>query len=170
MADNVTQVDGRGVFKGSDEQLCNSIDALLDLNAKGAVSHRVPGMAVTLLEAAADRIAATRPAPKADSALVGELRGILAAQKSHCDWTHDKAVAGFMEANGATILAALSDRDVVLEEARAALEPFGNPDLLMQIADDDDEEWAKFRLLCSDYRRAGRSLARIDAALKGGSK
>ena len=117
MADNVTQVDGRGVFKGSDEQLCNSIDALLDLNAKGAVSHRVPGMAVTLLEAAADRIAATRPAPKADSALVGELRGILAAQKSHCDWTHDKAVAGFMEANGATILAALSDRDVVLEEA-----------------------------------------------------
>lgn len=72
MADNVTQVDGRGVFKGSDEQLCNSIDALLDLNAKGAVSHRVPGMAVTLLEAAADRIAATRPAPKADSALVGE--------------------------------------------------------------------------------------------------
>ena len=66
MANNVTQVDVRGVFKGSDEQLCNSIDALLDLNAKGAVSHRVPGMAVTLLEAAADRLAATRPAPKAD--------------------------------------------------------------------------------------------------------
>lgn len=71
----------------------------------------------------AEAIAAwnTRPAPKADSALVGELRGILAAQKSHCDWTHDKAVAGFMEANGAPILAALSDRDVVLEEALRAL-------------------------------------------------
>ena len=217
MADNVTQVDGRGVFKGSDEQLCNSIDALLDLNAKGAVSHRVPGMAVTLLEAAADRIAATRPAPKADSALVGELREkaeqadaakrnlhglpVLAMESD----THkgklalwcDNGLAGVGQAcvavnlgefpdeqikaiaalaniaattDFATILAALSDRDVVLEEARAALEPFGNPDLLMQIADDDDEEWAKFRLLCSDYRRAGRSLARLDAALQGGSK
>lgn len=58
MQDNVTQVDARGMFKGSDEQLCNSIDALLDLNRKGAVSHRVPGMAVSLLEAAAERLEA----------------------------------------------------------------------------------------------------------------
>ena len=75
------------------------------------------GRTVEMAEAGCVR--ASRPAPKADSALAVELRDILAAQKSHCDWTHDKAVAGFMEANGATILAALSDRDVVLEEARA---------------------------------------------------
>ena len=59
MQDNVTQADARGIFKGSNEQLCNSIDALLDLNDKGAVSHRVPGMAVTLLEAAHARLAST---------------------------------------------------------------------------------------------------------------
>lgn len=51
----------------------------------------------------------------------------------------------------------------LLREARDALEPFGNPDILMQIAEDDDEEWAKFRLLVSDYRRAGRALARLNA-------
>jgi len=90
----------------------------------------------------------TRPAPKADGALVGELRDILAVQKSHCDWTHDKAVAGFMEANGATILAALSDRDLVLEgllrECRDVLDGLN-----------DDEINVEF-------------LPRIDAALKGG--
>ena len=49
------------------------------------------------------------------------------------------------------------------ELLREALEPFGNPDILMQLAEDDDEEWAKFRLLVSDYRRAGRALAHLNA-------
>lgn len=52
-----------------------------------------------------------------------------------------------------------TEAEGLLREAREALEPFGNPDILMQIADDDGDEWAKFRLLVSDYRRAGRALA-----------
>lgn len=73
MQDNVTQADARGIFKGSNEQLCNSIDALLDLNDKGAVSHRVPGMAVTLLEAAHARLASTTAQTEAVQKLVDAL-------------------------------------------------------------------------------------------------
>ena len=53
----VEDVDQRGHFRGNDEQLCNCIAALLDLNDDNAVSHRVPNMAVTLLEAARQRLA-----------------------------------------------------------------------------------------------------------------
>ena len=66
MTDNtkyeVTQINQRGHFRGTNEQLCNSIAALLDLNDDGAVSHAVPGMAVTLLEAARHRLT-SQPAP-----------------------------------------------------------------------------------------------------------
>lgn len=42
-------------------------------------------------------------------------------------------------------------------EMEVALKPFA--DCVDQISDDeDDEEWAKFRLLISDYRRARRAL------------
>lgn len=42
-------------------------------------------------------------------------------------------------------------------ELEAALKPFA--DCVDQINDDeDDEEWAKFRLLIGDYRRARRAL------------
>lgn len=45
-----------------------------------------------------------------------------------------------------------------LKAAREALQPFA--DCCDQIADDeDDEEWAKFRLLIKDYRRARKALA-----------
>lgn len=45
-----------------------------------------------------------------------------------------------------------------LAEARGALEPFAN--CCEHITDDeDDEEWAKFRLLIKDYRRAKAALA-----------
>lgn len=104
---------------------------------------------------------ATRPAPKADG-LVEELRDPWLNNPNDTErgpipeWCHS-----LLHRAAAT----LKDRDVVLEEAAEALEPFGNPDLLMQIADDDDEEWAKFRLLCADYRRAGRVLDRIKTAL-----
>lgn len=48
-----------------------------------------------------------------------------------------------------------------VEALEGALEPFA--DCCDQIADsEDDEEWAKFRLLVKDYRHAR-------AALKGGS-
>ncbi len=73
MQDNVTQTDARGMFKGSNEQLCNSIDALLDLNHKGAVAHRVPGMAVALLEAAHARLASTTAQTEAVQKLVDAL-------------------------------------------------------------------------------------------------
>ena len=44
-----------------------------------------------------------------------------------------------------------------LAEARGALEPFAN--CCEHITDDeDDEEWAKFRLLIKDYRRARAAL------------
>lgn len=53
----------------------------------------------------------------------------------------------------ATILALLAD----LDRMREALEPFAA--CADQIADtEDDEEWAKFRLLVSDYRRARAAL------------
>lgn len=64
---------------------------------------------------------ATRPAPKADSALVGELLshveqvcGPLSTEATVLPGDDDRSV---LAANFASILAALSDRDVVLEEA-----------------------------------------------------
>lgn len=110
----------------------------------------------------AGTLAQPRPASKAESALVERIASFVEGWNGETADGHTGMIASEIRER----FAALSDRDVVLEEARAALEPFGNPDLLMQIADDDDEEWAKFRLLCSDYRRAGRALTRIDAALK----
>lgn len=45
-----------------------------------------------------------------------------------------------------------------IERLREALKPFA--DCCDQIADDeDDEEWAKFRLLIKDYRRARQAIA-----------
>ena len=50
-----------------------------------------------------------------------------------------------------------------LKEAREALAPFAA--CCEQIADDeDDEEWAKFRLLIQNYRCAAQALAKIDEA------
>ncbi|MXO67762.1 hypothetical protein GRI72_02805 [Altererythrobacter marinus] len=49
----------------------------------------------------------TRSSNKAARELLAELEALLRAQKQHCDWTHDKAVAGFMETNGDRILSAL---------------------------------------------------------------
>jgi len=43
-------------FNGNNLHLCGSIDALLKLNRKDAVSHRIPGMAVQLLEVASKRL------------------------------------------------------------------------------------------------------------------
>jgi len=64
---------------------------------------------------------ATRPAQKADSALVGELLshveqvcGPLSTEATVLPGDDDRSV---LAANFASILAALSDRDVVLEEA-----------------------------------------------------
>jgi hypothetical protein len=73
----------------------------------------------------------------------------------------------------AGLIAALrSDGDAeLLRDIRAALAPFGNTELIEQILpDEDDEEWAKFRLLIGDYRRAHAALTRVDARLatKGG--
>lgn len=51
-----TDISQRGQFSGDNIQLYNSISALLDLNDDGAVSHPVPGMAVSLLEAARQRL------------------------------------------------------------------------------------------------------------------
>lgn len=46
-------------FKGGNAHLCNCIDALLDLDAKGAlVPHGMGGHARTMLEAAASRLRA----------------------------------------------------------------------------------------------------------------
>ena len=51
-----------------------------------------------------------------------------------------------------------------------ALKPFA--DCVEQISDDeDDEEWAKFRLLIKDYRRAAKTISRHQAGLgKGGDR
>ena len=50
-----------------------------------------------------------------------------------------------------------------------ALKPFA--DCCEQIdAEEDDEEWAKFRLLVKDYRRTGAALAMIDAMLDEGER
>ena len=48
-----------------------------------------------------------------------------------------------------------------------ALKPFA--DCVEQISDDeDDEEWAKFRLLIKDYRRAAKTISRHQAGLGKG--
>jgi hypothetical protein len=66
----------------------------------------------------------------------------------------DKARAAIQ---GSTTLA-----DPLLEALSEALRPFA--DCVDQIADDeDDEEWAKFRLLIKDYRRAARALAALSS-------
>lgn len=53
------------------------------------------------------------------------------------------------------------DRDAVIARMQAALKPFA--DCCDQISDDEsDEEWAKFRLLIGDYRRARIALSKHD--------
>lgn len=54
----------RDPFKGSDADLIDSINALIGLNAAGALTPRIPGMAITLLTSAAIRFA---PGPGAPS-------------------------------------------------------------------------------------------------------
>ncbi len=50
---------------------------------------------------------------------------------------------------------------------REALQPFA--DCVEQIKpDEDDEEWAKFRLLIKDYRRAAKALANLRTNRGGG--
>jgi len=44
-------------FKGDNAALCESIDAMLGLNAAGALTPRVPAMAVQLLTSASVRLA-----------------------------------------------------------------------------------------------------------------
>ncbi len=97
----------------------------------------------------------TRPAPKADSALVGELREkaamLLANAVPDAD-DDDRDLVEYSRALNA-ILAALSDRDVVLER-------------LLR-----DASATLYRLEYADAPNLGisrRLKARIDAALKGG--
>lgn len=61
----VTNIDERGTFKGNDEQLCNCINALIELNDKRATTPPVPAFAVSLLIAASDRLA-TKEAENAE--------------------------------------------------------------------------------------------------------
>ena len=54
--------------------------------------------------------------------------------------------------------AALTTAQAEIEALRGALRPFA--ECCEQISDDeDDEEWAKFRLLIKDYRRARAALS-----------
>lgn len=56
-----------------------------------------------------------------------------------------------------TAQAAVTARDGEIARLRAALKPFA--DCAEQIREDEsDEEWAKFRLLTGDYRRAKAAL------------
>lgn len=50
-------------FKGSDANLIDSINALIDLNAAGALTTRIPGTAITLLTSAAIRLGSRQDAP-----------------------------------------------------------------------------------------------------------
>lgn len=55
----------------------------------------------------------------------------------------------------------------IREPITEALKPFA--DCCEQIGtSEDDEEWAKFRLLVKDYRRAHAALSMIDAMLEEG--
>lgn len=58
MTQEVTNIDERGMFKGNDEQLCNCIEALIELNDNRATTPHVPAMAVSLLLAASARLTA----------------------------------------------------------------------------------------------------------------
>lgn len=58
-------------------------------------------------------------------------------------------------------------RTAAVAELVEALKPFA--DCVEQISDDeDDEEWAKFRLLIKDYRRAAKTISRHQAGLGKG--
>lgn len=69
---------------------------------------------------------------------------------------------GELACEAAATIAALTAE---LARVKEALEPFAK--CCEQIADDeDDEEWAKFRLLIKDYRRAARALDPAAIALR----
>lgn len=54
----------------------------------------------------------------------------------------------------------LEESAALIEELVEGLRPFA--DCVEQIADtEDDEEWAKFRLLIKDYRRAKAVVAKV---------
>ena len=71
------------------------------------------------------------------------------------------------QAQTVQILARMKEagRQAGLREAAEALKPFA--DCMEYIADDeDDDEWAKFRLEIKDYRRARRILDAITALIE----
>lgn len=89
-------------------------------------------------------------------------RAMLAASPSPppVDAAEIERLHGFSVANPDEILSTLRTMQAKLDEAELALEPFAN--CVEQIAaDESDEEWAKFRLLVSDYRRAASALTSI---------
>lgn len=84
------------------------------------------------------------------------------------DWHHagGRVVIKCLTKQKAAELLAEHNRKVELEELKAlnaelvaALTPFANCNVHIDQAE-DDEEWAKFRLLIKDYRRAAAAVAK----------
>lgn len=76
--------------------------------------------------------------------------------------TGDSGVAVIDEGATDALLAEAADRiqsdAKIIEELRVALKPFADCAADWISDDEDDEEWAKFRLLIKDYRRARAAL------------
>jgi len=68
---------------------------------------------------------------------------------------------------GEKAAALLSAQAVMLEEAREALEPFAKCAADWIPDDEDEEEWAKFRLLVKDFHRARSAHAKLEAGNVG---
>ncbi len=116
-------------------------------------------------------LAATRPAPKADSALVGELQDLMRGVVDNV-----MPDEGFMLPHDLAdrILAALSDRDVVLEgllrDARERLRAIQGAcgDYLPPDSGISEHDLANTVIGLTDDRAYISLVTRIDAALKGG--
>jgi len=74
-------------------------------------------------------------------------------------WNQEKTRTEKLDGDNRFLRRELDEVRAAVAELVEALKPFA--DCVEQISDDeDDEEWAKFRLLIKDYRRAVKAFSR----------